>query len=149
MAAAFVRQPLSVLAPLEEAARQLHANMVEQRAPGAAFFEGSVLLDVAVHRHGCDAVNHTAHALQALATPSVRVAAEELAAAIVSVDALLAALPLGAPAAPLPVANRCADRRDRRPCHVYTPAERARIDAVERTGGPETWMRTVSGALML
>ena len=47
-----------------------------------------------------------------------------------AVDALLAALPLGAPAPPLPVANRCADRRDRRPCHVYTPAERARIDAV-------------------
>ena len=47
-----------------------------------------------------------------------------------AVDALLSALPLGAPAVSLPVANRCADRRDRRPCHVYTPAERARIDAV-------------------
>ena len=32
--------------------------------------------------------------------------------------------------APPPSRPAATGRRDRRPCHVYTPAERARIDAV-------------------
>ena len=64
-ALAFVAGPLRQLRPLHARARALLRAMDAAGARGARLFEASVLLHVAIHLYGCEAVNATAVALGA------------------------------------------------------------------------------------
>lgn len=64
-AIAFATGPLQQsLVSLHEKAQALHKAMQAANHPGAAFLESSILLQIAVHRHGCEAVNSTAHGMK-------------------------------------------------------------------------------------